>query len=98
MSVVGTDQGNTGGSDRSRRPSRFVDFPRETLENEWDSDLARDVSRGLPGVTVCGLRTFGLVGDRIPVLGTLIGNREATDSNAILGSKACYIDGKEAAK
>jgi hypothetical protein len=68
---------------------------REQLENDWDSDLARDASRGLPGVKVCGFRTFGLVGDRVPVLGTLLGRREATDSSAILGSKACFIDGKE---
>lgn len=68
---------------------------REQLENDWNSDLARDTSRGLPGVKVCGFRTFGLVGDRIPVVGTLMGRREATDSNAILGSKACFIDGKE---
>jgi len=68
---------------------------REMLEDMWDSDLARDASRGLPGVKVCGLRTFGLVGDRIPVVGALLGRREATDSNAILGSKACFIDGRE---
>lgn len=68
---------------------------REQLENDWDSDLARDVSRGLPGVKVCGFRTFGLVGDRVPVVGTFFGRREATDSDAILGSKACYINAKE---
>jgi len=68
---------------------------RETLENEWDSDLARDTSRGLPGVKVCGLRTFGLVGDRVPLVGSLMGRREATNSDAILGSKACFVDGKE---
>lgn len=68
---------------------------REQLENDWDSDLARDTSRGLPGVKVCGLRTFGLVGDRIPLVGSLLGRREATNSSAILGSKACFIDGKE---
>lgn len=68
---------------------------RETLENEWDSDLARDTSRGLPGVKVCGLRTFGLVGDRVPLVGSLMGRREATNSDAILGTKACFVDGKE---
>lgn len=68
---------------------------REQLENDWDSDLARDTSRGLPGVKVCGFRTFGLVGDRVPVLGTLMGRREATDSNAVLGTKACFIGGRE---
>ena len=68
---------------------------REQLENDWDSDLARDTSRGLPGVKVCGLRTFGLVGDRVPLVGSLMGRREATNSDAILGSKACFIDGKE---
>lgn len=68
---------------------------REQLENDWDSDLARDTSRGLPGVKVCGLRTFGLVGDRVPLVGSLMGRREATNSDAILGSKACFVDGRE---
>lgn len=71
---------------------------REQLENDWDSDLARDTSRGLPGVTVCGLRTFGLVGDRVPLVGSLLGRREATNSDAILGSKACFVDGREVAR
>lgn len=69
---------------------------REQLENDWDSDLARDVSIKLRGVKVCGFQTFGLVASRIPVVGTLMGNREATDSNAIGGSKACYHNGVEA--
>lgn len=69
---------------------------REQLENEWDSDLARDVSIKLRGVKVCGFQTFGLVASRLPVVGTLMGNREATDSNAIGGSKACYHNGVEA--
>jgi len=69
---------------------------REQLENDWDSDLARDVSIKLRGVKVCGFRTFGLVASRIPVVGTLMGNREATDSNAIGGAKACYLNGVEA--
>lgn len=68
---------------------------REQLEKDWDSDLARDVSVQLRGVKVCGFRTFGLVASRIPVVGTLMGNREATDSNAIGGSKACYLNGVE---
>jgi len=76
------------GGDRS-------DSWREQLENDWDSDLARDVSLKLAGVKVCGFRTFGLVADRIPVVGTLLGRREATDSNAIGGTKACFINGKE---
>jgi len=71
---------------------------REQLENDWDSDLARDTSRGLPGVKVCGLRTFGLVGDRVPLVGSLMGRREATNSDAILGSKACFVDGREVAQ
>jgi hypothetical protein len=68
---------------------------REILEEGWDSDLARDTSRGMPGVKVCGLRTFGLVGDRVPLVGSLMGRREATNSDAVLGSKACFVDGKE---
>lgn len=68
---------------------------REQLENDWDSDLARDVSIKLRGVKVCGFRTFGLVASRIPVVGTLMGDREATDSDAIAGSKACYVNGVE---
>lgn len=68
---------------------------RKQLEEDWNADLARDTSRQLPGVKVCGFRTFGLVGDRIPLVGSLLGRREATNSNAILGSKACYVDAKE---
>lgn len=68
---------------------------REQLENDWDSDLARDVSIKLRGVKVCGFQTFGLVASRLPVVGTLMGNREATDSNAIGGSKVCYVNGVE---
>lgn len=68
---------------------------RTQLENDWDSDLSRDLSLKLRGTKVCGFRTFGLVASRLPVVGTLMGNREATDSNAIGGSKACYLNGLE---
>lgn len=68
---------------------------KETMEQMWDEDLARQTSVKLKGVYVCGYRTFGLVGDRLPVVGTLMGRREATSSSAVAGVKACYLEGRE---
>lgn len=68
---------------------------KEEMEQMWDEDLARQTSVRLKGVYVCGYRTFGLVGDRLPVVGTLMGRREATSSSAVAGVKACYLDGRE---
>ncbi len=59
----------------------------------WDQDLAMEVSEGLPGATVCGYRTFGLVPARIPFLSSLMGTREAATPGAVAGSQACYTDG-----
>jgi hypothetical protein len=58
----------------------------ETGEAMWNMDMARDVSAGLSGVKVCGMRTFGLVPER------LVGPQRV-EPGLVLGERACYLNG-----
>jgi len=59
----------------------------ETSEEMWNMDLAREVSLGLPGIKVCGMRTFGLVPERFVGV-------ERIEPGLVLGEQACYVNGR----
>lgn len=66
--------------------ARVSGADRETAGEMWNMDLAREVSLGLPGVKVCGMRTFGLVPAR------LVGHVRV-EPGLVLGERACFLDG-----
>ena len=72
-----------------------ADEARKQWEKTWNADLARDTSRQMRGTIVCGLRTFGLVPGRLPVVTRVMGNQEATTPGYVAGKKVCYQDGRE---
>ena len=72
-----------------------ADEARKQWEKTWNADLSRDTSRQMPGTTVCGYRTFGLVPGRLPVVTRIVGNQEAATPGYVAGKKVCYRDGRE---
>lgn len=59
----------------------------ETGNEMWNLDMAREVSLGLPGAKVCGMRTFGLVPERFVGV-------ERVEPGLVLGERACYVGGR----
>lgn len=56
---------------------------RKQCNEQWNEDLAKAVSDELPGVRVCGLRTFGLVPAR------LFG-KDRIEPGWVIGQQGCY--------